>query len=395
MRHPRGGTGGARGGDGGEKDRGHALNAQSSRSHAIFSLHVDCIPAPLVNIGTGGGKGSGGKGGGGKKESNKNKNNTAAAADESDRAAALASLDLQGSEGSSNGTASAAVRRYGRAIFVDLAGSERVSDSGSAGGMLRETGAINKSLFALGNVICALSVAGKEAAAAAAREAAAAVASAAASAASSGISTPLGSSSSSSRGGGGALASSSPSAAATAAALAKQQRGFFSQQQQQQQQQPIHVPYRDSKLTKLLMESLGGGGLALMIACVSPAASAADESAATLSYAARAASVRTRGAAPRVDPAEAAAAALRREVLLLRAENVYLRGQLASGGGGGGGSGLSGAKTPGGGRGEVGTGSVSSFSLLATPGSMTPVRSKLLVSSSSSPVGAGLVSLDE
>lgn len=31
-----------------------------------------------------------------------------------------------------------------------------------------------------------------------------------------------------------------------------------------------HVPYRDSKLTKLLMDSLGGSALTLMIACCSP-----------------------------------------------------------------------------------------------------------------------------
>lgn len=31
-----------------------------------------------------------------------------------------------------------------------------------------------------------------------------------------------------------------------------------------------HVPYRDSKLTKLLMDSLGGSALTLMVACCSP-----------------------------------------------------------------------------------------------------------------------------
>ena len=53
-----------------------------------------------------------------------------------------------------------------------------------------------------------------------------------------------------------------------------------------------HIPYRDSKLTKLLMDSLGGSALALMVACVSPAASAAEETLSTLSYAARAKNIR-------------------------------------------------------------------------------------------------------
>ena len=45
---------------------------------------------------------------------------------------------------------------------------------------------------------------------------------------------------------------------------------------------------RDSKLTKLLMDSLGGSALALIVACCSPAASAVDETLSTLMYAARA-----------------------------------------------------------------------------------------------------------
>ena len=51
---------------------------------------------------------------------------------------------------------------------------------------------------------------------------------------------------------------------------------------------PHYVPYRDSKLTKLLMDSLGGSSKALMFACCSPAESYLEETLNTLQYAARA-----------------------------------------------------------------------------------------------------------
>ncbi|XP_058813246.1 osmotic avoidance abnormal protein 3 [Topomyia yanbarensis] len=49
-----------------------------------------------------------------------------------------------------------------------------------------------------------------------------------------------------------------------------------------------HVPYRDSKLTRLLQDSLGGNTKTLMIACISPADSNYDETLSTLRYANRA-----------------------------------------------------------------------------------------------------------
>jgi hypothetical protein len=48
-----------------------------------------------------------------------------------------------------------------------------------------------------------------------------------------------------------------------------------------------YIPYRDSKLTMLLMDSLGGTSKALMVACASPASVYFDETLSTLNYATR------------------------------------------------------------------------------------------------------------
>lgn len=53
-----------------------------------------------------------------------------------------------------------------------------------------------------------------------------------------------------------------------------------------------HVPYRDSKLTRLLQESLGGNSLTVMVAAISPADYNYDESVSTLMYANRAKSIK-------------------------------------------------------------------------------------------------------
>ena len=55
---------------------------------------------------------------------------------------------------------------------------------------------------------------------------------------------------------------------------------------------PTHVPYRDSKLTRLLQDCVGGNSVCTLIACVSSAASAASETLSTLKFAARARRVR-------------------------------------------------------------------------------------------------------
>ncbi|KAJ3722777.1 kinesin domain-containing protein [Lentinula guzmanii] len=107
--------------------------------------------------------------------------------------------------------------------FVDLAGSERLKRTAAAGERIKEGISINSGLLALGNVISALG---------------------------------------------------DPSRAKSHTAT--------------------HVPYRDSKLTRLLQDSLGGNAHTLMIACVSPAEWNAAETVNTLKYANRARNIKNR-----------------------------------------------------------------------------------------------------
>ncbi|XP_017887246.1 kinesin-like protein KIF12 isoform X2 [Ceratina calcarata] len=88
-----------------------------------------------------------------------------------------------------------------------------------------------------------------------------------------------------------------------------------------------HIPYRDSKLTKLLADSLAGNGVTLMIACVSPARSNASETLNTLRYAARVKKIRTKPIVV-MDPREALILSLKREVGALQTENEHLRAAL-------------------------------------------------------------------
>ncbi|NWZ00408.1 KIF12 protein, partial [Loxia curvirostra] len=55
-----------------------------------------------------------------------------------------------------------------------------------------------------------------------------------------------------------------------------------------------HIPYRDSKLTRLLARSLGGSGVTLMVACISPSSHCLSETLSTLHYASRAQRVTTK-----------------------------------------------------------------------------------------------------
>lgn len=55
-----------------------------------------------------------------------------------------------------------------------------------------------------------------------------------------------------------------------------------------------HIPYRDSKITRLLQDSLGGNSKTLMIACVSPSTDNYAETLNTLKYANRARNIKNR-----------------------------------------------------------------------------------------------------
>eukprot|EP00767_Chilomastix_cuspidata_P003096 gnl/Chilomastix_cuspidata/3216.p1 GENE.gnl/Chilomastix_cuspidata/3216~~gnl/Chilomastix_cuspidata/3216.p1 ORF type:complete len:1522 (-),score=447.19 gnl/Chilomastix_cuspidata/3216:84-4649(-) len=126
--------------------------------------------------------------------------------------------------------------------LVDLAGSERVKKSHADGVRFREMVGINGGLLALGNVINALSARSK-----------------------------------SERGLKGAKDAPAPHKGARADKLSG-----------------VHVPYRDSKLTRLLQDSLGGNAKTIMVACCSPADVNFDETLSTLSYAARARKIQNR-----------------------------------------------------------------------------------------------------
>ncbi|XP_070565342.1 kinesin-like protein KIF28P isoform X2 [Ptychodera flava] len=86
-----------------------------------------------------------------------------------------------------------------------------------------------------------------------------------------------------------------------------------------------HVPYRNSALTKLLKNALGGNSKTIMIAAISPADDNYEETLSTLRYADRAKSIKTK-AVINESPTEK----LIRE---LREENARLLQQLGGGGG--------------------------------------------------------------
>uniref|UniRef100_A0A3P9N2R5 Kinesin-like protein KIF21B n=1 Tax=Poecilia reticulata TaxID=8081 RepID=A0A3P9N2R5_POERE len=140
--------------------------------------------------------------------------------------------------------------------FVDLAGSERLKRTGATGERAREGISINCGLLALGNVISALGDQTKKAG---------------------------------------------------------------------------HVPYRDSKLTRLLQDSLGGNSRTVMIACVSPSDRDFMETLNTLKYANRARNIKNKVVVNQ-DKTSQQINALRAEVARLQMELMeYKAGKRVAG----------------------------------------------------------------
>lgn len=188
----------------------HLLNATSTRSHCLLTLHLDAAPTD---------------------------GNARDVQDVDEEAASKEGL-----------------KRFGRICFVDLAGSERLKETRSTAA--RETGNINKSLFALGKCLAALS-------------------------------------SRTNSGSGGSN----------------------------------FVPFRESKLTQLLIDSLRGRGRALMIACCSPSQAHVDETYNTLHFASLALHIKSKPVVI-LDPSDKLLLELRSTINTLRSENRQLHTQL-------------------------------------------------------------------
>uniref|UniRef100_A0A7N6BT94 Kinesin motor domain-containing protein n=1 Tax=Anabas testudineus TaxID=64144 RepID=A0A7N6BT94_ANATE len=133
--------------------------------------------------------------------------------------------------------------------FVDLAGSERLKRTGATGDRAKEGISINCGLLALGNVISALGDRSKRS---------------------------------------------------------------------------THVPYRDSKLTRLLQDSLGGNSQTVMIACISPSDRDFMETLNTLKYANRARNIKNKVMVNQ-DRASQQISALRTEIARLQMELMEYR----------------------------------------------------------------------
>ena len=88
-----------------------------------------------------------------------------------------------------------------------------------------------------------------------------------------------------------------------------------------------HIPYRDSKLKMLLMDSIGGTAKTLMIACISPSSVYSDETMSTLNYASRTMNIKNKPLV-QMDAREKAAEGLKEENEIYVEENEFLKNEF-------------------------------------------------------------------
>ena len=82
-----------------------------------------------------------------------------------------------------------------------------------------------------------------------------------------------------------------------------------------------HIPYRDSKLTRMLQDFLGGNAATLFIACIDPAPENIDESLQSLRYAQRARTIRN-ALQKTTSKEDIQVTNLKREVTVLKSELI-------------------------------------------------------------------------
>ncbi|XP_076061694.1 uncharacterized protein LOC143037419 isoform X2 [Oratosquilla oratoria] len=183
--------------------------------------------------------------------------------------------------------------------LVDLAGSERASQERDRA-RLAEGSNINKSLVTLGTVISALAERGNAEAF---------------SPSGSSLSLVSGLSGGSPPSGGASGILPGPPSSSHSGPPRRQQHSHHSHHNSHQQHQgrlPF-IPYRDSVLTWLLRDTLGGNAKTIMIATVSPSSTCFTESLGTLRYAARTRNIVNRPVVNE-DPSAATIRSLRQEV---------------------------------------------------------------------------------
>jgi hypothetical protein len=95
-----------------------------------------------------------------------------------------------------------------------------------------------------------------------------------------------------------------------------------------------HIPYRDSKITRLLKDSLGGNGKTVMLACASPADTNFEETLNTLRFASRASTI-VNNATINIDESDlvmddgrALPPSVAKELVFLRTQNSTLQQQV-------------------------------------------------------------------